>query len=210
MTPSARVDHLVYGTPDLEDTVDGLARQFGVRAAPGGQHLGHGTRNALLALGPSMYLEILGPDPEQPDPDGPRWLGIDDLDAPRLITWAATASPLAEMVNQARIRGITLGGVQPARRRRPDGIDLKWQLTDPAIMLADGLAPFFIDWGTGPHPADTAPAGVTLTALRAEHPEPDSINTLLEALELLLPVERGPAPALVATLECASGTVELR
>ena len=93
MSHVSRLDHLVYGTPDIEETVDQLERRTGVRATPGGQHLGHGTRNALLALGPSMYLEILGPDPEQPEPDEPRWLGIDDLTAPRLITWAATASP---------------------------------------------------------------------------------------------------------------------
>jgi hypothetical protein len=206
----SRLDHLVYGTPDLEETVDRLERQTGVRAAPGGQHLGHGTRNALIALGPATYLEILGPDREQADPDEPRWLGIDDLEAPRLITWAATASPLAPLVEQAAARGIALGRVQPAHRRRPDGVDLHWELTDPSVMLADGLVPFFIDWGSGPHPADTAPGGVTLKALRAEHPEPDAVMNLLQALDLNLEALRGPRAALVAILECPKGTVELR
>ena len=210
MSRLSRVDHLVYGTPDLEDTVDRLERQTGVRAASGGQHLGRGTRNALIALGPASYLEILGPDPEQPEPDEPRWLGIDDLDAPRLITWAATASPLAAFVEEAMALGITLGRVQPAHRRRADGVDLHWELTDPSVMLADGLIPFFIDWGSGPHPADTAPTGVALTALRAEHPEPDTLVSLLQALDLNLEVLRGPRSALVAILECPKGTVELR
>ena len=210
MNRLSRVDHLVYGTPDLEDTVDQLERQAGVRAAPGGQHLEHGTRNALIALGPATYLEILGPDPQQPEPDEPRWLGIDDLDAPRLITWAATASPLAPFVEKATALGIVLGRVQPARRRRPDGIDLNWQLTDPSVMLADGLVPFFIDWGSGPHPADTAPRGVTLTALRAEHPEPDVVASLLRALDLGLEVLPGPRIALTAILECSRGNIELR
>ncbi len=116
MSRLSRLDHLVYGTPDLEETVDRLERQTGVRAAFGGQHLGHGTRNALIALGPASYLEILGPDPEQPEPDEPRWLSIDDLEAPRLITWAATASPLAPLVEQAAARGIALGRVQPDRK----------------------------------------------------------------------------------------------
>jgi hypothetical protein len=210
MTPLPRLDHLVYGTPDIEETVDQLEHRTGVRATPGGQHLGHGTRNALLALGPSMYLEILGPDPEQPEPDEPRWLGIDDLKAPRLITWAATASPVAPFANQAMVRGIDLGGVQPAHRRRPDGVELHWQLTDPSVMLADGLVPFFIDWGSGPHPADTAPSGVTFTALQAEHPEPDAVMSLLHALDLNMEVRSGHRPALVAILECPKGTVELR
>jgi hypothetical protein len=210
MSQLSRVDHLVYGAPDLEEAVNRLERLTGVRAAPGGQHLGHGTRNALMALGPSTYLEILGPDPEQPEPDEPRWLGIDDLDTPRLITWAATASPLVPFVDRILASGIDIGRVQPAHRRRPDGVDLHWHLTDPSVMLADGLVPFLIDWGSSPHPAGTAPSGVILTALRAEHPEPRSINTVVEALELQLPVEQGPTPTLVATLQCPSDTVELR
>ena len=210
MSRLSRVDHLVYGTPDLEDTVDRLERQTGVRAASGGQHLGRGTRNALIALGPASYLEILGPDPEQPQPDEPRWLGIDDLDAPRLITWAATASPLAAFVEQAAARGIALGGVQPAHRQRPDGVDLHWELTDPSVMLAEGMVPFLIDWGSGPHPADTAPGGATLKVLRAEHPEPDAVVSLLQALDLNLEVLRGQRTALVAILDCPKGTVELR
>ncbi|MCZ6756402.1 MAG: VOC family protein [Gemmatimonadetes bacterium] len=210
MSRLSRVDHLVYGTPDLEDTVDRLERQTGVRAEPGGQHLGHGTRNALIALGPATYLEIMGPDPEQPEPDEPRWLGIDDLDAPRLVTWAATASPLAPLVEEAAARGIAIGRVQPGHRRRPDGADLHWELTDPSVMLSGGLVPFFIDWGSGPHPSDTAPGGVTLKALWAEHPEPGPVLVELQALNLNLEVQSGRRAALVAILECPKGTVELR
>ena len=210
MTQLSRLDHLVYGTPDIEETVDWLEHQTGVRATPGGQHLGHGTRNALMALGPATYLEILGPDPQQPEPDEPRWLGIDDLDTPRLITWAATASPVAPFAEEATALGISLGQVQPAHRRPPEGVDLHWELTDPSVMLAGGLVPFFIDWGSGPHPADTAPGGVTITALQAEHPEPDAVASLLKDLDLNLEVTQGPRAALVAILECPKGTVELR
>src|SRR6516225_5696846 len=66
----ARVDHLVYATPDLNLGIDRIEKLTGVRATPGGQHPGRGTRNALPALGPSSDLGILGPDPEQPNPRG--------------------------------------------------------------------------------------------------------------------------------------------
>jgi hypothetical protein len=46
----ARVDHLVYATSDLQTGVDRIEELLGVLAAPGGQHLGRGTRNALLSL----------------------------------------------------------------------------------------------------------------------------------------------------------------
>jgi glyoxalase-like protein len=206
----SRIDHLVYATPDLGLGVDRLERLLGVRASPGGQHQGRGTRNALIALGPAAYIEVIGPDPEQPPPPRPRMFGVDRLTEPKLVTWAAKTSDLARTAARASAAGAALGAVAAGSRTRPDGLVLTWRFTDPATVVADGIVPFFIDWGTSPHPAKTAAAGCTLIALRAEHPDAARVKKLLDGLELPLPVTTGSAPALTATIDSPKGRVELR
>ena len=205
-----RLDHLVYATPDLDLGIDTIVKLLGVRATAGGQHPGLGTRNALVALGPTSYLEIIGPDPEQPKPTGPRRFGIDDLKAPRIVRWVAKSNDLEKVAAAARQNNVKLGPVIPGSRRRPDGVVLSWRYTDPNVVEADGLIPFFIDWGTSPHPSATAPRGATLVGVRAEHPDAERTQKMLDALGLDLRVQKGSAPAIIATIDSARGRVELR
>jgi hypothetical protein len=208
MTPIvSHVHHLFYATPDLDTTIRDLELVLGVRASTGGQHLGRGTRNALIAIGEHAYLEIIGPDPDQPAPNGPRWFTIDTIDQPRLVTWAAHGTDLGRLVATT---GATLGAVTQGRRLRQDGVTLSWQLTDPNVMLGDGVVPFFIDWGMSPHPSSTAVHGPRLIDLRGEHPEDGAIRATLAQLDIPLAVTPSGRPALVATLDTAAGSIELR
>lgn len=206
----ARVDHLVYATPDLQRGIDTIEQQLGVKATPGGQHPGLGTRNALVALGPASYLEIIGPDPDQPKPAGPRRFGIDDLKAPRIVRWVVKTSELESVAARAARSNVPLGGVIPGSRRRPDGVVLSWRYTNPDTVAGDGLVPFFIDWGTSPHPALTAAPGLSLVQLRAEHPDQEQVQRMLNRLGLDLRIIRGFPPAIIATIDSPHGRVELR
>ena len=203
-------DHLVYATPDLQRGVDRIESLLGVRAAAGGQHPGRGTRNALVALGPATYLEIIGPDPEQPTPHEPRPFGIDGLREPRLMAWASKASNLEQIASTAQRHTIKLGPVIAGSRRRTDGVLLSWRYTDPRTVVADGIVPFFIDWGKTPHPAATAAPGATLIAMRAEHPDAGRVQDILTHLGVDLRVQPGSSPALVATIKGPRGTVTVR
>jgi hypothetical protein len=205
-----RLDHLVFATPDLGLGIETIDKLLGVRATPGGQHPGLGTRNALVALGPSSYLEIIGPDPEQPRPAGRRRFGIDELNEPRIVGWVAKGTELEKLAAAAAGRGVKLGAVIPGSRRRPDGVVLSWRYTDPATVLADGLVPYFIDWGTSPHPSATAARGASLVQVRAEHPDPQRAQQMLDALGLDLRVQKGSSPAIIATVDSPRGRVELR
>jgi hypothetical protein len=205
-----RIDHLVYATPDLNLGIDAVEKLLGIRATPGGQHPGLGTRNALVALGSSSYLEIIGPDPDQPKPAGRRRFAIDELNAPRIVAWVAKSMELEKLAAAAAERGVKLGAVTAGSRRRPDGVLLSWRYTDPATVVADGIVPFFIDWGSSPHPAATAARGASLRQLRAEHPDPARVQKMLVALGLDLQVRDGGAPAIIVAIDSPRGRVELR
>jgi Glyoxalase-like domain len=204
------IDHLVYATPDLDLGIDTIERLLGVRASPGGQHLGAGTRNALVALGPGSYLEIVGPDPAQPEPEQPRWFRIDEMDKPRLVTWAARVDAIEQLSSEVRRLGVGVGDIVAGSRRRGDGILLAWRYTNPRTIIDDGIIPFLIDWGTTPHPSESAAQGASLITLRAEHPQPEPIRDVARRLGLSLQIDRGSQPALVATIASLRGEVELR
>lgn len=206
----SKVDHLVYATPNLAAGIEQVERLLGVKAIPGGQHPGGGTRNALIGLGDGIYLEIIGPDLSQPKPDRARRFGIDELRAPRLVTWASKGTDLEGIVKDAKSHGLDLGQVQFGSRRRPDGVLLAWRLTVSLELSAGGIIPFFIDWGETPHPASTLPKGCTIVALRAEHPDANRVQAGLSALGLNLRVDKGSAPTLIASIRTPHGDVELR
>ena len=205
-----RVDHLVYGTPDLTRGIEEIEKLLGVRATPGGQHPGRGTHNALLALGSASYLEIIAPDPEQPAPKTPRPFGIDDLNQSRLVAWAAKGNELDQLTREAARKGVQLGAVTSGSRQRPDGVLLSWRYTNPATVVADGIIPFFIDWGGSAHPAQTAAGGLSLVAMRAEHPDAERVQNMLRQLGVDILVKQGVRPTLIAVIDCPRGRVELR
>ncbi len=154
------LDHLVYATPDLDGSVKTLAERFGTAPVPGGAHPGWGTRNALIGLGTGLYLEIIGPDPAQPEPGRARPFLIDDLTEARMVTWAYR-HPDPESVRDTLERkfqvtlpheDVRLGPVRAMSRAPPDGSTLRWRLSDPMALPAGGAVPFVIDWGTTRHP----------------------------------------------------------
>ena len=181
-----------------------------MRAALGGRHPGRGTHNALISLGRDSYLEIIGPDPSQLAPEGGRSFDIDALPRAQLRTWAVKAPAIDGRVQRARDAGYDPGEPRAMSRERPDGQRLAWRLTAGGQSAGAWLVPFLIDWGDSPHPAPSAPGGIELEALRAEHPRPQTVTPLLEALGVELAVTAGPTVRLIATLHTPGGTVELR
>ncbi len=204
----ALLDHLVYATPDLEASCRDLEIRLGVRASAGGQHPERGTHNALMSIGAGVYLEIIGPDPLQPE-IRPVWFGIDQLTAPKLITWAVRVDGLEAFVKEISPNA-KVGAIRSGSRKTPEGSILSWQLTEPQLVQGVGLVPFLIEWHSHEHPAHSAITGPRLVQLRIEHPEPELIRKQLNALRLEVAIEQGSNPALVAIFEGANDLIELR
>ena len=205
------IDHLVLAGPDLDGLVAWFAGVSGIAPAPGGAHVGLGTRNALVGLGGSTYLELIGPDPDQPEPDVPRPFGIDGLEEPRLVTWCLRPTvPLEEAVEVTRRHGWDPGTIAAMSRRRPDGELLRWRLTLRPMSPDVAAVPFFIDWLDSEHPTASLPVSVALTSLTVSHPDPDRLGSLLAALGAAGVDVTGGSPSLVAALTTPNGPVDLR
>jgi catechol 2,3-dioxygenase-like lactoylglutathione lyase family enzyme len=204
------LDHIVYATPDLAASIDWLAETLGVQAVEGGRHAGVGTRNYLVGLSATFYFELIGPDREQPDPPSARPFGIDDLTAPRVAGWGIHPPDLDAAVTAARTAGYEPGDIRDLSRRTPDGDVLQWRLSGPAPETYDGLVPFFIDWGTTPHPASGLQPALRLVSFHGAHPQSKDVDGALRAVGASLEVGPGAEPVLEAEFEGPNGRVTLR
>jgi hypothetical protein len=207
------IDHIVYASNDLPAASATVTQLLGVSPTPGGHHVGHGTYNELLSLGGATYLEVIGPDPDQPVPDGPRPFGIDNLARPALVAWCVRpARSLAEIIDEARAAGIELGDVRAMSRRRPDGVLLKWESTFPQLTGPFGPAlPFMIDWGESPHPTGTLPASARLVDLEVVHPDTRALHMAFDIIGVgpTVALREGATPGLRATIATGAGEVTL-
>ena len=213
MTTRLTLDHLVYGVPDLVESMHEFGRRLGRAPQPGGRHEGLGTHNAILPLTGETYIELIASDPDSPTPKQPRPFGLDTLDGPRLITWAVRSRSIETDVERARERGFDPGPIINMSRRSPTGELLEWKLTIQTKGFGDGIVPFVIDWGRTPHPAASDPNDadeLALSDLSAVHPDADAIRDALAALGVDLRLEADPQPSLIAQVTGPNGNLVLQ
>lgn len=205
------IDHLILFSPTLEEGMDYVEKRLGVRPMMGGRHPNLGTHNALLCiggvLGADCYLEVMAPDPSNPNPADPADLGLGPLEEPRLLTWVLRAEDIEERA--AAAEGIGLGEVVEGHRDNPDGSRVSWRITEPFAFPLQGTVPFLIAWGDSPHPSSVAPKGGILVGLTIEHPDPEAVRSALARLGVDIPVWAAEQPSLKARIQTPEGIVEL-
>jgi hypothetical protein len=207
--PPDGIDHLMYASSSLQKGMDDIEALLGVRPVKGGHHPGYGTHNALLSLGPGVYLEVIARDPELPAPEGGTLVDMPEGAQSRLWTWIYRTADIEAATEVAKRAGVGLGPVETGSRNRPDGSEISWQLTDPAAMPMDGAIPFLINWGSTTHPSLAVPSGGRLTELVIEHPQPDKVRSALASFGAKVVVRSGDQFRLLATIETDGGPVVL-
>lgn len=174
-----------------------------------------GSRNALAGLGGSLsrtaYLELIGPDTDQPDPPAARPFGIDHLTPSKaqLVTFAVSVDDLDSAVEAVSAAGFEPGRARSMSRVRPDGVRLEWRLATPPRRIHEGTQPFLIDWGDTPHPSASLPVGCALDSLTVSTPHHEALGTLFAALDLAIGVEAADRPMLSAGVATPNGQIEL-
>ena len=135
MLAAVRIDHVIYGTADLDAAVARLEPLLGVTAAGGGRHDGLGTKNRILPLG-GGYLEVLAVADR--DEAAGSWLGaalLKRLDAgDGLLAWAAA-------VHDVAVEAKRLG--TPVTHISRQGMTAR--LTAVVQAVREPLLPFFIE-----------------------------------------------------------------
>jgi hypothetical protein len=203
MPSTIRIDHVILGITNLAQGTARFAALTGVAPAIGGEHPGRGTRNALVGLGPDLYLEILAATDPHASTLDPK-VRYSDL---TFAGWALATSSIEDVVNRLRAAGLEAGEPVPGSRRAPDGTLLQWKT---AFAAGPGLelAPFFIEWSTGTtHPSASAPAGCRLASLEIELPDVGPLHALFGAVAFEQTLRTGKTPAVRMALDCPTGLV---
>jgi hypothetical protein len=204
----ARLDHITVVAPSLEIGSAYVEAALGVPPGAGRAHPGMATHNLLLALGPTVYLEVISPDPRVAPATRPRWFGLDHVmpsSTARLAAWVASTDDIAGAAVPE------LGDVETMRRETHT-----WQITvraDGSVPL-DGAAPLLIQRSSSIHPAAALPpSGLGFQRLRIRHPAAAQVITLFARIALAsqpaVEVVQGDACSLVAEIQTPFGLREL-
>ncbi len=148
-----RLDHVSYaaGPEGLGACVQSLGARLGAGFIDGGIHPSFGTRNFVLPLADSCYLEVVAALDHPAVDRAPFGRAVRDR--------SADGRRLARVGHRRRRHRAGRGAARPpaaaGHRRRPDGVDLRWSQIGVNDVADDAQLPFFVQWHSDPadHPS---------------------------------------------------------
>ncbi len=209
-----KLDHLTVVAPTLLEGVDHVRTCLDIDVPFGQRHVYMGTHNHLLQLGGLIYLEIVAVDPKADPPNRARWFGLDrreqvrrDWDAGRRLRgWVARTDNIDRVLAGREAifgRKVALPTNEPS---------FDFAIPDDGSLPLGGSAPSIISRrGKSRSMASIADLGACLKGFWLDHPDPRSIETLLEDLAVDRPpvVTFGAEPRYRAQIETRSGVKRL-
>jgi len=128
-----KVDHVTVAGRDLRAMQKALEGS-GLRFQYGGPHSNHATEMALSVFPDGSYLELIAIQPKA-DPKAVaahEWHKFLKGDAGP-TSWAVRPANFAEEVERLRKTGISVSEPRPNGRKRPDGVELKWETAQVGV-----------------------------------------------------------------------------
>jgi Glyoxalase-like domain len=209
------LDHIIWACSDLEQGTRRFEELTGIRPRFGGVHTGGLTHNALVAIGPRCYLEILAPTGAARAEDDSWCRMARGAREPRLLTYCLRGPrPLTEIAALGRRQGWRDSVVADNGRRTPDGVELRWQWIAPKIDRFALAFPFFIDWLDSPHPAGSLraadpDASIRLRQFGVGHPLAAELHETLAQLGSLVDTWAAESLEFRVELDTPRGAVAL-
>src|SRR3954451_13666244 len=144
-----RLDHVIYGTADLDVAQARIERELGLDVLPGGRHVGQGSHNRIVPLGDG-YLELMAiHDPDEAATNRFGQVLLEVLAVERLVGWAVLVEDIEAVAERNGTPILTV-------RRETLGASV----TGVQEALREPTLPFFIGGNEcGPRPGQARDAG---------------------------------------------------
>ena len=205
-----QIDHIVYTVPNLEKAMDWFAEISGIQPAFGGYHTTQGTKNAVVNLGNSCYLELLAADDANKDIPPPRWMGVDFLEKAQMTRWSLKSTNLPKDRAILQEYQSAMGRIQGGQRKMTNGNLLTWEMIMPLAAPQVDIMPFMTDWQHSVvHPTDAMPEQCQLMSMAFTHPTPNLLYPTLTKLGLDIDLTEGASVSIKAKIKCPKGIIEI-
>jgi hypothetical protein len=144
-----RLDHVIYGTADLETAAARIEAELGLDVLPGGHHVGQGSHNRIVPLGDG-YLELMAiDDPEEAAANPFGQVLLEVLPVERLVGYAVQVDDIHAVAQRIGTPVLTV---------KRDTLEA--YVTGVQEALREPFLPFFIGGNrAGSRPGEASDAG---------------------------------------------------
>jgi hypothetical protein len=168
-----QLDHVSYATShdSVIDVIQRIGSQLGASFIDGGIHPQFGTRNFILPLKNSRYIEVVCPLNHPAADKTP----FGQLVSKKVeagggwLTWVIAVEDLSPI--EAKLERKAVEG----HRKKPDGHELFWRQIGVLDTLDQSSNPFFIQWKSNSHPSTERASNVALSDIDI-YGDPESLS----------------------------------